>query len=446
MARLYHAVVRIVLGVLVLPPMWLAYIVPFIRERRFGATIPAEVWERKHRKWARRFYRLAVRLRGGLIKVGQILSTRVDLLPAGWTEELSGLQDEVDPLPWHSVEKHLTEVYGRPPDEVFEHLDHEAHAAASFGQVHKGRTKDGVEVALKIKYPDVEMKLAIDMWFARWAVRGFNVFLPRIDLKPIYVEIKRALTTELDYEQEAHFTRTVHENFEGRDGVVIPAVIDALTTKSTICTTWFDGVKITKPSLLEREDLDRKVLLERLLWTWIQMMYVDGVFQSDPHPGNLLVRVEDGEPILCVVDFGQVKILTREFHQKLVNGVMAFAMGNDEGFVDSLIALGLFAEDERDIFAPTVKALMTALRERKPAEGEELDFVEVREMVLTTLDEMDGVVIPQEIVLYGRTFALLAGVTRSIAPGENPLAVAKPMLTQALLSGGPPQRSGARAK
>lgn len=438
MQSVYHVVVRSVLAVVVLFPMWLAYAIPFFRQKKLGHAIAPEVWEKKHRKHARRFYWLAVKMRGGLIKVGQILSTRVDLLPPGWTQELAGLQDEVDPMPWSRLEPHLERTYGRHPDELFASLSREAHAAASFGQVHRAETKDGRAVALKIKYPDVELKLRIDLFFFGKAVRLFNVFLPKISLRPIYEEISRALTTELDYEQEARFTRIVHDNFEGRPGVFIPAVIDELTTRDVICTTWFDGQKITKPELLASEDLDRDALLERLLSTWIHMMYVDGVFQSDPHPGNLLVRVEEGRPILGVVDFGQVKVLTREFHQKLVASVMAFAMGNEDMFVGSLVSLGLFPESEKDKLAPLVAKLMRRLRERGRAEGEELDFAALRELVLSTLDEMQGVVIPQELVLYGRTFALLAGVTRAIAPGTNPLNVAKPLLTQALLSGGPP--------
>ncbi|MCA9604067.1 MAG: AarF/ABC1/UbiB kinase family protein [Myxococcales bacterium] len=438
MRSLYHVVVRSILAAAVLFPMWLAYAIPFFRQKKLGARIAPEVWERKHRKYAKRFYWLAVKMRGGLIKVGQIMSTRVDLLPAGWTQELSGLQDEVDPMPWSHIERHLTHTYGRSPDELFAHLDHEATAAASFGQVHRARTKDGRDVALKIKYPDVEMKLAIDLWFFRRGVGLFNVFLPKISLRPIAEEITRALTTELDYEQEARFTRVVHQNFEGREGVVIPAVLDELTTKDVICTTWFDGVKITKPELLAREDLNREQLLQTLLETWVQMMYVDGVFQSDPHPGNLLARIEDGRAILGVVDFGQVKILTREFHQKLVNSVMAFAMGNEDMFVGSLVNLGLFPDSEKEKLAPLVGAVMRRLREQRPIEGEELDFMALRDVVTSTLDQMEGVVIPQELVLYGRTFALLAGVTRAIAPNVNPIAIAKPLLTKALLAGGPP--------
>ncbi|HHH29315.1 MAG TPA: AarF/ABC1/UbiB kinase family protein [Polyangiaceae bacterium] len=439
MTRLYHTIVRSVLAVTVLFPIWLAYAIPYLRMKKLGAKIAPEVWERKHKKYAKRFYRLAVRMRGGLIKVGQILSTRVDLLPPGWTQELSGLQDEVEPLPWPSIERHLREVYGESYEQLFERLDHEAHAAASFGQVHRAVTKDGVDVALKIRYPDIEMQLKIDMFFMRYAMRLFNIFLPRISLEPIYTEIRRALMTELDYEQEARFTRTVHDNFASREGVVIPKVVDSLTVEDVICTTWFDGVKITKPSLLAREDLDRAALLERLLWTWIQMMYVDGVFQSDPHPGNLLVSIEDGVPILCVVDFGQVKILTPEFHQKLVSSVMAFAMGNEDMLLSSLVNLGLFGESDKDRFAPLLGGLMKRLREGASSRGQ-MDFGAVREEVLATLDEMHGVVIPQELVLYGRTFALLAGVTRAIAPDLNPLDVARPLLSDALLTGGPPQQ------
>ncbi len=440
LSRLWHTALRSVLIGLVLFPMWLAYVVPWVRARRFGATIPEAVWKRKHERHAARFYWLATRMRGGLIKVGQILSTRVDLMPPEWTARLAGLQDRVTPAPWSTIERQLRASYaGRSLDELFARLEHDAHAAASFGQVHRATLADGTEVALKIKYADIETKLAIDMVLFRIAVRLFNVFLPRIRLAPIYEEVRRALTTELDYEQEARFTRIIHANFEGHEGVVIPRVIDELTTRDVICTTWFSGTKITDPSILESGEIDRAALLERLLSTWIQMMYVDGVFQSDPHPGNLLVRVQDGEPILCVVDFGQVKILPRAFHQKLVSSVMAFAMGNVDMFLGSLVELGLFPESERARMEPIVSALMERLRGRRPMAGQELDFAKLRDEVKSALDEMEGVAIPQELVLYGRTFALLAGVARSVAPGVNALAIARPLLTQALLSGGPPE-------
>lgn len=438
MKRVWHTVVRALLIGGVLFPMWLAYVIPFLRMRRFGATIPARVWERKHRRYAKRFYWLAVKLRGGLIKVGQIMSTRVDLLPVIWLEELAGLQDEVTPMPWPGIEKRLVEEYGGALEDRFESLEHDAVAAASFGQVHRGVTLDGDDVAVKIKYPDVEMKLAVDMWLFSIATRLFNVFLPKISLRPIYIEVSRALTTELDYEQEARFTRIIHGNFEGREAASIPRVHDDLTTHNVICTSWFEGKNITHPSVLEHPRMDRRVLLEKLLRTWIDMMYVDGVFQSDPHPGNLLARVGDDGVELCVVDFGQVKILDQAFHQKLVASVMAFSMGNVSMFMGSLVGLGLFEPSDVETLEPLVGGLMERLRDARPIDGQEIDFDRIRGEVLSTLDQMDGVVIPQELVLYGRTFSILAGVTRAIAPDVNAIAIARPLLTQALLAGGPP--------
>lgn len=439
--RLWHTVARSVMAALVLFPMWVAYVVPFQRQKR-GAKIPDEVWKRKHERYSKRFLWLATRMRGGLIKVGQILSTRVDLMPPEWTSRLSVLQDRVEPTPWRVIEAHLRRAYGeRRLEDLFEHVDEQAFAAASFGQVHRARTKDGTSVALKIKYPDVELKLSIDLFFFGIAVRLFNVFLPKIALRPIYQEMRRALSTELDYEQEARFTRIVRSNFAGRDGTEIPRVIDALTTRDVICTTWCEGTKITDASLLNDPSLDRTELLTRVLSTWVHMMYVDGVFQSDPHPGNLLVRVEDGQPVLSVVDFGQVKILPQAFHQKLVRSVMAFAFGNVEGFATGLSELGLYPAREIPRIQPILEEVMTRLRTGKPLQ--ELDFASLRDEVKETLDRMEGVAVPQEIVLYGRTFALLAGVARAVAPDVNPLTIAKPLVMQALLSGGPPEEPAA---
>ena len=151
MERGWQTVTRALRIGVVLFPMWLSYALPFVRARQLLQTVPPEVWARKHRRWARRFYALAVGMRGGLIKVGQIMSTRVDLLPPEWTEELSGLQDQVTPRPWSEVERRLEAEYEQPVSALFEHLAHEAVAAASFGQVHRGTTRDGRDVALKIK-------------------------------------------------------------------------------------------------------------------------------------------------------------------------------------------------------------------------------------------------------------------------------------------------------
>ncbi|MDQ3035020.1 MAG: AarF/UbiB family protein [Myxococcota bacterium] len=436
--RAWLFVSRALVASLTLFPIWLAYVVPFVRMRR-GATIPPERWRALHEKHAPRFYRLAVRMRGGLIKIGQIMSTRVDILPIEWTSTLSALQDRVDPLPWLELEPHVRRAYGRSPHEVFETIDEKPKAAASFGQVHKATTPQGEDVALKIRYPDAEVMLGIDLWTLRMMLPLFNVFVPHLSLKPIYGEISRSLRTELDYEQEARFTQIIHENFRDVPHIHVPRVLTEYTRRDVICTTWFEGKKITDPALLADPRMDRRMLLELVIETWIKMMYVDGVFQSDPHPGNLLARIgEDGKPEVCVVDFGQVKILTREFHQMLVKSVMCFVTRDVDQFLDTLSELGLFGESEKERARPLITKILERYSTMTPEQTHAMDFTWIREEVIGQIQSFRGVTIPQELVLYGRTFALLAGLSRSIDPTVDAFALAKPHFLRAMLSGGPP--------
>lgn len=439
MQRLWLIVSRSLIVFFTIFPMWLAYAVLFVRQERFGLKVDPERWHRLHARFAPRFYRLAVRMRGGLIKVGQIISTRADILPGEWTSTLSGLQDRVDPLPWSELLPHVTAAYGRDPKGLFMEIDEHATAAASFGQVHRAITADGEKVAIKIRYPAVETKLAIDLGVLRFFLPMFNMFVPQAHFLPIFDEVKRALVTELDYEQEARFTEIVNKNFEGTEGIFIPRVIRDLTRGNVICTTWFEGKKITDPALLADPRMDRRLLLERVIEAWVKMMYVDGVFQSDPHPGNLLARIgEDGTPELCVVDFGQVKILTKAFHDKLLKSVMAFVTQDRDGFAASLVDLGLFAQKDADALRPTIEKILDRYASMTPDQIQAMDFKWVREEILGKIGELRGIVVPQELVLYGRTFALLAGLTRQIDPTVDAFSLARPHVMRAMLSGGPP--------
>lgn len=420
-------------------PMWLAYAIPFIRWRRFGATIPPERWKALHLRFAPRFYRLAVRMRGGLIKVGQIISTRADILPVEWTSTLSGLQDRVDPLPWGELLPSVTAAYGRDPKSLFLEIDEHATAAASFGQVHRAITHEGEKVALKIRYPEVDTLLAVDLAVMRFVLPLFGMFVPQMKLQPIQQEIGRALTTELDYDAEARFTEIVHRNFEGVPRITIPRVLRDLTRPNVICTTWFEGKKIIDPTLLNDPRMDRRALLELVIEAWVKMMYVDGVFQSDPHPGNLLARIgADGQCELCIVDFGQVKILTKEFHDKLLRSVMAFVTRDVESFTKSLVELGLFAEKDVEPLRPTIEKILERYSSMSPDEITKMDFTWLRTEVLGKIAQLRGIVVPQDLVLYGRTFALLAGLTRQVDPTVDAFALARPHVMRAMLGGGPP--------
>tara|TARA_B100001750_G_scaffold11354_1_gene8366 strand:- start:678 stop:2009 length:1332 start_codon:yes stop_codon:yes gene_type:complete len=414
-------------------PIYLGYFWLWLRHFKFGWKVSGEKWSRTHVKNAARFYRLAVRMKGGLIKVGQIISTRVDIMPPEWIQGLEGLQDRVDPLPWKRIAKHLTQQFGAPPDELFAEISHEAVAAASFGQVHRATLKDGRDVALKVKYADIDMKLGCDLFVFRCAVPLFNIFIPKVRLDVIHHEVAQALVTELDYRKEAEHTRMIGKNLEEIPGVVVPKVVDEYTTESVICTTYFEGIKITDTEKRREAGLEEKAIIQKIVEAYAHMFFIDGVFQSDPHPGNLFVRRGPEGLELCILDFGQVKILPRDFQRKLIMASIAF-MGRDvDGFAKAVVAMDVLSEKDVETAKPLLREFFEELYELSPAELKELDAEAMKEKILEVVDRIDGVTIPQDIVLYGRAFGLLAGVIAALDPEVNGIIVAKPMIMQALM-------------
>ncbi|MFT5355382.1 MAG: putative unusual protein kinase regulating ubiquinone biosynthesis (AarF/ABC1/UbiB family) [Polyangiales bacterium] len=436
MRKLWHMPARFLLVFTTMVPIYFSYLWLYVRGRHFGSPPSDESFRRAHVKNAARFYRTAVRMRGGLIKVGQIISTRVDIVPDEWLKAMAPLQDKVTPTPWRRIRPHLERELGGDPDTIFETVTHEAVAAASFGQVHRARLKDGRDVAVKVRYPDVEMKLQCDLAAMRIAVPLFNRFVPKVPLKNIYNEISQALSTELDYEQEARFTEIIEENMRPVASVVVPHVIREHTSNGVICTEFFEGMKITDREAIDAAGLDVHDIVQKVMRAYATMFFIDGVFQSDPHPGNLLVRKgEDGTAEVCVLDFGQSKILPKDFHSKLVRSAFAFMVRDVDGFSNTVVELGILSERDVELARPLLREFFEELFELTPEELKELDVSGLKAQVLVFLDKMEGVVIPQDIVLYGRAFSLLAGVVTQLAPNINGFVLAGPIIMQALAQG-----------
>ncbi|MCW5829157.1 MAG: AarF/ABC1/UbiB kinase family protein [Deltaproteobacteria bacterium] len=416
-------------------PMYLYYVFLWYRRKWLGIRTTREKWRATHRKYAKRFYRMAVKLKGGMIKVGQLISARVDVMPREWIEELSLLQDSVPPTPWPYIHKTLKAELGGEPDGIFEWIDHNALAAASFGQVHRARTKEGEEVVLKIQHEDIEFKLKVDLWMLRTAVKMFNIFIPRTDLSVIGREMSHALSNELSYEQEAAYCETIGNNFAGfTGGVVIPRVIRKYTTRHVICMEFFDGYKITNFAKMKELEIDRRETLTMILNAWTKMMYQDGVFQSDPHPGNLMFNKIGGKVVVCVLDFGQVKILPKEFHQKLLAAVFAFLSRDVNQFLPALKGLGVLGDADLEAVRPILSEFFQHYFHLSPQEAKNLDFRKIREDVLATIEKIDRITIPNDIILYGRTFSLLSGLATQIDKTANMFLIAKPFIMQTLMT------------
>jgi len=249
------------------------------------------------------------------VKLGQMLSTRVDLLPPDYAEAFQSLQDDVGPIAYEEVVAQIEGCLGSPPEEIFARFEKEPIATASIAQVHRARLKSGEEVAVKIQRPGVREKIFTDLSILQFIARQAEGQMPEVrllDVPGVLRELRKSISDETDFRIEAAHLQHFHENFKGNDRVVIPEVFPAYSGAQVLTMEWLDGVKINKA---RAAGCDMKVVGERYLETAFQMLLEDGYFHGDLHPGNVLVLSEDR---LGLLDFGNVGRLTEEMRENLV--------------------------------------------------------------------------------------------------------------------------------
>jgi ubiquinone biosynthesis protein len=277
---------------------------------------------------AARYYQTSVEQGGAFLKVGQMLSTRPDLMPRQWIAELSKLQDAAPSFPFADVERIIAEDLGSPPRELFASFDEQPLAAASIGQVHRARTKDGVEVAVKVQRPDIAHLMEVDLDLLEFVLEGLSSMLPPTDYETIAKEIRETLRTELDYRREASSMTRMRAFFAGTEKIRVPSPVEALCSARVLTSTFEKGRKINIVlDELSGPAADTAALsdvLGRLVEVYIRQILEAGFFQADPHPGNFLVS-DDGT--LVLLDFG----CSRELSPKMRTGFRDLVLASFAG-------------------------------------------------------------------------------------------------------------------
>ncbi len=367
-----------------------------------------------------------------MIKLGQFLSARADLLPQRALGILSSLQDDVPPAPFDHVVQVIESELGKPVEEVFSVLERKCTAAASLGQVHKAiLAATGGMVAVKVQRPDSERLVQMDLRTLRFVLWILNRFVDRtqvMDLMGIYDEFARTVYEEIDYVREAANAKRFHEMFKDNPTVSIPRVYDEYVSRRVLVLEWIEGIKINDYPALDAAGINRLEVAKRMVCAYFHQLFEAGFFHADPHPGNLFVTQGGaGEgPIITLVDFGMVGSLTHQMKRRMKEVILAYITRDARAFVQSLSQLGFISEGA-DLAA--LERAMSLLIERYHG----MTLGEVRELdTLEMMQDLEYLLyghhmhIPAQLAFTGRAIGILAGVSTALAPSFNFVEVATP--------------------
>jgi ubiquinone biosynthesis protein len=386
---------------------------------------------------ARRFRMLLHDLGPTFIKLGQILSTRADLLPAEFTQELSVLQDSVPPIPVEQVLAQLKQGLGADPATCFGHIDPQPLAAASIAQVHRAKTLEGDDVVVKVQRPGIAEQIRADMGVLRALARLLEAVVEETGVSPptgIVDEFERAITEELDFTREADNIRAFLEHHRERPQVRIPRVYQALSCSTVLTLEFMPGVKLRDAQLSQEQ---RHRLARNIVDSAFRQLFVDGLFHGDPHPGNLLVFEDE---VVGLLDFGLVGRVSKPMQQTLVMLVLSVALKDADSVARLLYRVGVpdghanLSEFREDIDALLERYLKGTLAD-----------VNAKNLLTELLDVAVKyrIRVPKEYAILARAAISTEGMLRSLASDLNILEVALPYAKQ-LLAGqyDPSQLSG----
>ena len=369
------------------------------------------------------------------VKVGQLLSTRPDILSGAYIDELSTLQDEVPPVAWPEIEVLIRKQLKRPLEETFIKINPIPVAAGSIAQTHRATLADGREVALKVQRPGIDVTVAQDIAL----IQGIADLVARTEfgqnyeIKSIAEEFCNALENELDFTLEAGFTDQLRRNLSQSkwydpQQVVVAEIFWDLTTPKLMTMEWLDGVPILQAKITADKDgkspeIQRKEITTLLFRVFFQQLYIDGFFHADPHPGNLFY-LRDGR--VALLDCGMVGRLDPRTQQILTE--MLLAIVDLDGQRCAQLTLQLSDSSQPVILARLESDYDRMLRKYHNINLSKINFSQVIYEVLQVARN-NKIRLPSNMGLYAKTLANLEGVARGFDPELNFIEEIQPLLT-----------------
>ncbi len=353
------------------------------------------------------------------IKLGQLLSTRADLIPPAYAEALSRLQDRVEPFGYDEVERIVSTELGVRISKGFGSFDPEPLASASLGQVHKAEMRDGRKVVVKVQRPGIRERIAADMEalaeLAEFADNHTDLGR-QYGFAELLEQFRRSLFGELDYRREAANLRELRRIVEPYDRLLVPEPIDDYTTGTVLTMQFAPGRKITDLGPLAQLELDGGNLADQLFKAYLDQILVEGFFHADPHPGNVLLT-DDGR--LALVDVGMAARVTKPMRSLLVKLLLALSDGNGRAAAEAAIEMGRPLENfNAEGFCSEASELV------ERGHGLNLDQLDAGSMVmeLMRISGDNGLRLPPELSMLGKALLNLDQVAHALDPDFDPVA------------------------
>jgi predicted unusual protein kinase regulating ubiquinone biosynthesis (AarF/ABC1/UbiB family) len=332
--------------------LWTSLRKPFLASGRYEREMLDT-----HLRNAQRIVEGSRQLRGAFMKLIQMLSTREDLLPGDAIDILKTTQSSVPPMDYALIAKQIRREFGKAPEQLFARFDHEAFAAASLGQVHRGRLRNGREVAVKIQYPGVDETVEQDLGNLKLLLRTLqavagDIMRQKIDTKAIYEELRERLLEELDYLNEARNIAEFNALLRDDDEILLPRVVPELSSRRVLTMSYIDGYRLSDVfGQATDAKLRRWVAVKYYMLVWRQILEF-GVLHTDPQPGNYLVTYH---PKLGILDFGSVRHFSDNVRDSSLLLAQSILARDDAGVAAALVKLGYL--DQKQDAAPMVKII-----------------------------------------------------------------------------------------
>ena len=352
------------------------------------------------------------------IKLGQLLSTRPDLLPADYIQALARLQDTVTPVPFEKIVAIIENDLGAPLSELFKSFDCQPLATASMAQVHRAVLPDGTEVAVKVQRPGVRQQIEIDLEVmhevTRFATR-YTSFGARYGLQQIVRELEHSLTQELDFRLEADSTRLIGHQIAEFQSLTTPKVYSDYTSRRVLTLSFVQGRHLKGIGRAELDTLNARAIATELLSAYLKQIVIDGAFHCDPHPGNIFL-CDEGR--LALMDFGMVGRFDSGQKDNIILLLLAFSERQGERVADTYLDMIEIPKDvNRRAFTQDVCALVSRYHDMsggRMAIGTAL-------LDLTRIAKAHNTPVPSAMTLLGKTMLNLDGTIRVLSPELDPV-------------------------